>query len=133
MEGTMKISKLQLMVITVIAVALIIAVIMINSRHPAMPKAIVPEYKAGTEEQKTPRAGRFELPEKEYSQEDAVKEELIPENVIAESEAGAEEKTENASTRQPGAETQEGPDKLRKKYPTPKQLRDIKEKGLIIY
>ncbi len=136
----MKFSKAQLMVIAVILLALMTAVIMMSNRQSSKPRAAVLKDEAGAEEQKAPRAGRFELPEKEYRQEEAVTEELIPEKVIADLEANAAEKTELTSTEQPGAETvetvppaQEDPDKLRKKYPTPKQLREIKEQGLIIY
>ncbi len=101
---------------------------------------MVPKNAVRIEEQKFPEVGRFELPEKEYPQEEAAKEELIPEQVIAELEADKEDKTELTLTQEPGAETgetssppQEDPNKLRKKYPTPKQLREIKERGLVIY
>lgn len=128
------------MVMAVILLALMAAVIMMGNRQSSKSKAAVIKYMTGAEEQRAPQAGRFELPEKEYRQEGAITEELIPEKVIADLEANAAGKTELTSTGQPGAETgeivppaQEDPDKLRKKYPTPKQLREIKEQGLIIY
>jgi len=136
----MKISKLQLIVITVIALALITAIIIMNTSQPVKTELMVTKDDARIEGQKLPEVGKFELPEKEYRQEEAVKEELIPEQVIAELEADKEDKTGLTSTQQPGAETgetvspaQEDPNKFRKKYPTPQKLREIKERGLVIY
>jgi len=136
----MKFSKAQLIVIAVVVLALMTAIIMMSNRQPSKTKATVLNYEAVKEEQKAPQAGRFELPEKEYRQQEAVKEDLIPEKVIAELEANAADKTELTSKEQSGAEAgemistaQEDPDKLRKKYPTPKRLREIKEQGLIVY
>ena len=140
----MKISKLQLIVITIIVLALIIAIILMSSRQPPKPKAIVPNYEVQTEEQSLTGTGRFELPEEEYGQGETMKEELIPEKAITALEAGkasdATKKTDITPAGQTGAgikeaapAQQEDPNKFRKKYPTPQKLREIKERGLVIY
>lgn len=140
----MKISKLQLVVITVIILVLIIAIILMGSWQPPKPKAIVPEYEVPTEEQSLTGTGRFELPEKENLPSETIQEELIPEKAIADLEAGktsdATKETDITPAEQTDAEigetvspAQEDPNKLRKKYPTPQKLREIKERGLVIY
>ncbi|MDP3787561.1 MAG: hypothetical protein Q8R05_08500 [Candidatus Omnitrophota bacterium] len=134
----MKISKLQLIVITIIGLALIIAIIMMSSRQPPKPKAIVPKYEVQTEEQSLTGTGRFELPEEEYGQVETMKEELIPEKAITELEAERQSKTTKetalTATEQTGTQTKAlESEKLQKKYPTPKKLREIKERGLVIY
>lgn len=139
----MKISKLQLVVITVIILVLIIAIILMGSWQPPKPKAIVPEYEVPTEEQSLTGTGRFELPEKENLPSETIQEELIPEEVITALEAGktsdTTKETDITPVEQTGAETevappqQEDPNKFRKKYPTPQKLREIKERGLVIY
>ncbi|MDP2942732.1 MAG: hypothetical protein Q8O36_04425 [Candidatus Omnitrophota bacterium] len=134
----MKISKLQLIVITVIILALIIAIILMGNRQPPKPKAIVPKYEVQTEEQILTGTGRFELPEEEYGQGKIMKEELIPEKAITELEAERQSKTTKeialTATEQTGTQTKAlESEKLQKKYPTPKKLREIKERGLVIY
>lgn len=140
----MKISKLQLIVITIIVLALIIAIISMSNRQPPKPKVIVPKYEVPTEEQGVTATGRFELPEEENLPREMTQEELISEEVIAALEPGktsdATKEADIAPGGQIGGETkeaalpqQEDPDKFRKKYPTPKKLREIKDRGLIIY
>lgn len=137
----MKISKLQLIVITVIILALIIAIILMGSRQPPKPKAIVPQYEVPTEEQSLTGTGRFELPEEENLPRETMQEELIPEKAITALEAGKTSGATEETDIAPAGQTTEGaaplqqedPNKFHKKYPTPKKLREIKERGLVIY